>query len=156
KQFDPEPMVVAAKLLADARVDVIVWNGTSGGMQGLEADRRIVGAIEAATSTPATTGTLATIDAFKELGARRYGLVVPYTEALTSIVVGTFATAGFECVASTHESITVNWDFSLVPPAIVADRVRTVARSEPEAIAIFCTNLCGAPVVEALEAGLAV
>ena len=50
KQFDPEPMVVAAKLLADARVDVIVWNGTSGGMQGLEADRRIVGAIEAATS----------------------------------------------------------------------------------------------------------
>ena len=156
KQFEPGPMVTAAELLADARVDVIVWNGTSGGMEGLDADRKIVEAIEAATSTPATTGTLATIEAFSELGIGRYGLVVPYTAEITSRVVGTFASAGFECVASTHEGLTANWDFSQVSPSIIADRARSVSRAQPQGIAIFCTNLCGAPVVDLLEGELGV
>ncbi len=30
EQFDPAPVVAAAELLADARVDAICWNGTSG------------------------------------------------------------------------------------------------------------------------------
>jgi maleate isomerase len=156
RQFTPSVMVEAASLLADAKVDVIVWNGTSGGWEGLDADREIVAAVEAATSIPATTGTLATAEAFSTLGVERYALVVPYTEAITSAIKRTFATAGFECVAATNEGITVNWDFSQIPPELVAERARTVAKSRPQAIAIFCTNLCGAPVVRALETELGV
>jgi maleate isomerase len=151
RQFDLEPLLAAAQLLADAKVDVIVWNGTSGGWEGLDADREMVRAIESATSIPATTGTLATIDAFAELGVHRYGLVVPYVDEITTAIKGTFATAGFDCAAWANEGVSVNWEFSQITPEVIADRARTVARSRPDGIAIFCTNLCGAPVVDTLE-----
>lgn len=153
-QFDPETMVAAARLLADARVEVIVWNGTSGGWEGLDADREIVAAIEGATSIPTTTGTLATIDAFRELGVRRYGLVVPYDDATTARIKNTFASAGFECVASSNECITVNWNFAQIQPETIAGRARELAKAHPDAIAVFCTNLNGAPVADTLEAEL--
>ena len=38
-QFDITPFMDAARLLADARVDVIAWNGTSAGWLGFDADR---------------------------------------------------------------------------------------------------------------------
>ena len=41
-QFAVEPMLNAAGLLADARTDAILWNGTSGAWNGLEADEEIV------------------------------------------------------------------------------------------------------------------
>ena len=37
-QFDLAPVLDAARLLADARVDVIAWNGTSSAWLGLERD----------------------------------------------------------------------------------------------------------------------
>ena len=37
-QFEIGPMLAAAELLADAKVDVICWNGTSAGWLGLDAD----------------------------------------------------------------------------------------------------------------------
>ena len=50
-----EPMLDAAQLLADARVDVVVWNGTSGAWQGLDRDRLLVDRIRRDLGTPATT-----------------------------------------------------------------------------------------------------
>jgi maleate isomerase len=153
-QFTPAAMVSAASLLADAHVDVIVWNGTSGGWEGVERDREIVDAIEKETGIPATTGTLATIEALNALGVRRYGLVVPYIDEITAAIRSTFADSGLTCVAWTNEGVSVNWDFCLISPDLVATRCREVARAAPEAIVIFCTNLCGAPVVDQLEAEL--
>jgi maleate isomerase len=37
-QFELEPMLAAAELLADARVASICWNGTSAGWLGFESD----------------------------------------------------------------------------------------------------------------------
>ena len=44
-QFDPEPILAAADLLADARVAAILWNGTSGAWLGFDADERLSAAI---------------------------------------------------------------------------------------------------------------
>ena len=41
RQFDEQPMLQAAELLADAKVNAICWNGTSAGWLGLEADRAL-------------------------------------------------------------------------------------------------------------------
>jgi maleate isomerase len=155
-QFASEPMLEAARLLADARVDVIVWNGTSGGWEGVESDRRLVAAIEQELGTPATTGTLATLDALQALGARRYGLVVPYLDDITAAIRTTFAGEGFECVGATSERITANWDFATVTPSRIADRCRSLAAASPDAIVVFCTNLAGAAVVDELERDLGV
>jgi maleate isomerase len=154
EQFADAPMLEAARLLADAKVDVIVWNGTSGGWEGADRDRQLVHAIEDATKIPATTGTLATADALQAMNIKRYGLVVPYVDKITTSIRSTFASLGFECVASTNEGITDNWAFAQLPPALIAERCQTVAEKKPDGVLIFCTNLCGAPLVEELESQL--
>src|SRR5215212_9288289 len=68
-QFDPAPVVAAAELLADARVDSICWNGTSGAWLGLGGDRALCGAVTARTGVHATTATLALVEALRRLGA---------------------------------------------------------------------------------------
>ena len=40
-QFDDSKILAAAELLADAKVDVIGWSGTSSGWLGFDADRRL-------------------------------------------------------------------------------------------------------------------
>src|SRR5439155_4852552 len=48
-QFAVAAMLEAASLLADARVNAVLWSGTSGAWEGLDADRRLVTQIGAST-----------------------------------------------------------------------------------------------------------
>jgi maleate isomerase len=155
EQFALAPIIDAARLLADARVDAILWAGTSGAWLGVEEDRRLVREIRRETRIPATTATLSLLDAFASLGVRRYGLVVPYVEQVSAAIVRNMAAAGFECIARTSEGITDNWAFSAMPAALIAERIHEVARARPDAVAVLCTNLRGAQVAEALETELA-
>src|SRR3712207_4558947 len=102
EQFDPAPVAAAAELLSDARVDAICWNGTSGAWLGLDVDRALCGAVTARTGIPATTATLALMDALSRLGARRYGLVTPYLGQVQAGIVARWAEAGLECAAERH------------------------------------------------------
>ena len=156
RQFDLDPMLAAARLLADAAVDVIVWNGTSGAWEGLHRDRELVRAIEDETGIAATTATLALLEAFRLLSVRRFGLVVPYVDAITERIRATLEAEGFSCSAATGERITTNAAFAAVPAATIADRVRQLARGKPDAIAILCTNLHGAGLVDRLEEELGI
>ena len=58
-QFDNAPLLRAAELLADARVNVIAWNGTSTGWLGFDADEDLCRAITTATGIAACTSVLA-------------------------------------------------------------------------------------------------
>src|SRR5207248_1604339 len=64
-QFDREPILAAAELLADAQVDSITWSGTSGGWRGIADDEALCAAITARTGIPATTSTLALLEALR-------------------------------------------------------------------------------------------
>jgi len=151
-QFDLPNLVEAARLLADARVRVIAWNGTSGGWTGFDADRRLCEAITRELGVPATTSTLATAEAFAALGARRYALVTPYTEDVQSRIVANFAREGFDCAAEQHLDEGDNFAFSEFGEAAIEGMIRRVAGSGAEAVSIFCTNLRGARLAERLEA----
>lgn len=150
-QFDPAPLLAAAALLADARADVIAWNGTSGGWLGLESDRRLCAAITAATGVPATTSTLALIESFRARGFSRYALVTPYLDEVQTRIIATFAREGLTCVEERHLGDRGNFSFSEVSEARIGDLVREVAASAPQVITTYCTNFRGAPVAPALE-----
>ncbi len=150
-QFDPAPMLAAAGLLADARADVIAWNGTSGGWLGLAADRALCAAITEATGVPATTSTLALLAACRARGLTRYGLVTPYLDAIQEKIVATFAAEGLDCVAERHLGDKGNFSFSEVSEAAIAGLVAEVAAADPQVIVTFCTNLRGAPVAVPCE-----
>jgi maleate isomerase len=78
-QFDPAPMLAAASLLADAKVQAICWNGTSASWLGLDHDEALCAAIEQQTGVPATSASLATVALLRGAKVRRFGLVSPYT-----------------------------------------------------------------------------
>ena len=150
-QFDAEPVVQAARLLADAKVQVIAWNGTSGGWLGFAADRHLCTSITAATGVPATTSTLAMDEALKAVCAHRYGLVTPYLEDVQSRIVTNFEAQGYACAAECHLGRRDNFSFSEVSEADIECMVRKTAESQPDAIVIFCTNLRGARLASNLE-----
>jgi maleate isomerase len=150
--FQTETLVRAAELLADAGMDVIAWNGTSGAWQGLDADRELCAAILNVTGVPATTATLAQLAAFDVLGIRRYALAVPYLASVRDAIVRTYAEAGLQCCGSAHLGISTNVDFARVTPSQIHDLVRRADSSTAQAIAIVCTNLPSGWLVEDLEA----
>lgn len=151
-QFDPTPIIEAAGLLADARVDSIVWSGTSGGWRGIADDEALCAAISQATGVPATTSTLALLAALRLLGTRRLGLVTPYPADMHNAVVRTLTGEGLEVVASAYDGFTMsNWELSTMSPERIGAMVAEVATAGPGAITVFCTNLPAADQVEPWE-----
>ena len=55
EQFRAEAMLDAADLLTDEGVDAIVWTGTSGAWNGIDADREICERISERTGVPSST-----------------------------------------------------------------------------------------------------
>jgi maleate isomerase len=152
-QFDPGPVVEAALLLADARVDSIVWSGTSGGWRGITDDQALCAAISQATGVPATTSTLALLAALRLLGTRRLGLVTPYPADMHDAVARTLAGQGLEIAGSAAGGFTAsNWELSTMPPERIGAMVAEVAAAGPGAITVFCTNLAAADQAESWEA----
>jgi maleate isomerase len=156
RQFDDTEVLRAAELLADAKVDVIAWNGTSAGWLGFERDERLCERIFEVTGIKACTSVLAFREIFQLTGARRIGLVTPYIDEVQERIMATWGEAGFDCVAERHLGLQDNFSFARVSETEVADLARQVARENCDAIAIVCTNMRGAGAVEALEAELGI
>jgi maleate isomerase len=150
-QFDFPAILAAAELLAHARVDVIVWCGTSASWLGFERDEALCAAIAAATGIPACTSLLALNTLLARQGARRLGLVTPYIAAVRDDIVANYARAGIPVVAERHLGLTDNFSFAETTPAVLTHMIREVAAEAPDAIAIVCTNLAAAPLAAGLE-----
>jgi maleate isomerase len=155
-QFDLEPMLAAADLLADARVQTICWNGTSAGWMGFESDQRMCAAISARTGIPACSSVLALNEIFGLTGVERFGLVTPYLDEIQAPIIANYRAAGFACVAERHLGDRGNYSFSEYSEALLARMCREVAAARPDAITVFCTNLRAAPLVAALETELGI
>ena len=152
KQFDPSEILRAAQLLADAKVDVLAWNGTSSGWLGFEADERLCAMLTQTTEIPACTSVLALNEILAHTRVERLGLVTPYRADVQQLIVANYRAAGVECVAERHLGLQDNFSFSQVPAELLREMVLQVAEAKPQAIAIFCTNLRGAPLAGKLEA----
>lgn len=150
-QFDNGPQLQAADLLADARMDVIAWGGTSGSWVGLDSDRRLCVQITARNEIPATTSTLAVLAALHSLKASEFALVTPYLDEVQSAILTTFSGEGFTCVTELHLGDRGNFSFSEHSEAHIEAMVRDVARTKPEVIVIHCTNFLGARIAPKLE-----
>lgn len=152
RQFDPAPVLDAARLLADAHMDVIAWNGTSAGWLGFDSDERLCAAITAATGVPATSSILALNEALGRLGARTLGLVTPYTTDVQHKIMENYAAAGIKVVAERHLNDPGNYSFAQYEENEIADLVRDVAFHRPDAITTLCTNMRATALAAALEA----
>ncbi|TNC11472.1 Asp/Glu/hydantoin racemase [Methylobacterium terricola] len=155
-QFDETPILGAAALLADARVDAIAWNGTSAAWLGFPRDEGLCARITQETGIPASTAVLGFREAFTRAGIRRVGLVTPYTGDVQARIQANWGSAGFDCTAERHCNLSDNFSFAEVPEMEVAAMARAVAAEGAEAVAVVCTNMAGTALVEDLEAELGV
>jgi maleate isomerase len=155
-QFDDSKILAAAELLADAKVDVIGWSGTSSGWLGFDADRRLCERIRERTGIPATTAVLALNDLLALRKIVRIAFVTPYTDDVQQKIVANYRSIGIEAVAERHLGIRVNHDFALVEPETLATLMREVAEQRPGAITTFCTNLRAAPLAARIEGELGI
>ena len=157
-QFQTEPMLEAAALLAEAQVQSICWNGTSSGWLGFDTDRRLIADIEARTGIAACSCVLAINALFERFGARRVAFVSPYLPEIQDAIVANYRAEGFEVTGERHLDDPGNFSFATYEAGHIAEMCRVVAADRPDAIAVFCTNFRGtgiAPVVEA-ETGIPV
>jgi maleate isomerase len=155
-QFDDSKILDAARLLADARVDVICWSGTSASWLGFEKDQALCRRITEATGIPATTSVLALNELLAAQGARTLGLVSPYVEDVQRRIVDNYAGIGIDCVAERHLGLSVNFEFSEVQPDTLRRLLREVAQHRPDAMTLMCTNLHGAQLVGEMERELGI
>lgn len=155
-QFDDQHVLAAARLLADARVDVIGWSGTSAGWLGFDHDVTLCRRIEAETSIPATTSMLALNEILETHELTRFGLVTPYTADVQDRIIANYRAEGFEVLAEDHLGIRENFAFAEVTEEVLTAQVRRVAEAGAPAIVVACTNLCSAHLVPQWEAELGV
>ncbi len=150
-QFTIDRQLAAADLLADAKVDAIVWSGTSASWLGFEKDQELCAAIKERTGIVAGSAVLAINELFAAIGAKTFGLVSPYVSDIQEMIVKNYAQNDLECVAETHLNETRNFEFSMFSEDTVESAIRDVATSSPDAITIMCTNMQGARRASRLE-----
>jgi maleate isomerase len=150
-QFALENFIAAAKLLADAEVDVLAWNGSSGSWLGAEFEDTLCEEVEAATGIRMITTTNALFDAMMESGVKSYGLVAPYPDDMMTAITGTYEARGFPCDRSVALALTTTLEKDRVPPDTIRQLIRDCYRPEQDGIAVVCTNFRGAPLVDSLE-----
>lgn len=155
-QFDMAPILEAARLLADAHVDVIAWNGTSSGWLGFETDVALCRRIEQETGVRCCTSVLALNEIMEKTQRKRFGLVTPYLDDVQAAIVANYARSGFECVAERHLNRSVNFSFSEVEPSQIVQMAHEAAEARPQCLTTFCTNLRAAQLAPTLEAALGI
>ena len=155
-QFDDTEILRAAELLAHAKVDAIAWNGTSASWLGFDRDEHLCERIRAATGIAACTSVLAFREIFERSGVRRIGLVTPYLDEVQSKIMANWQASGFQCTAERHLRLQDNFSFAEVEEEEIAGLARAVAREGCDAIAIVCTHMRGAGLVERLEGELGI
>ncbi|KAF5577330.1 maleate isomerase [Fusarium pseudoanthophilum] len=145
-QFTLESMLEAAGLLADAKVDIIGWSGTSASWLGFSSDETLCQMIENTTGIPATSSVLAMRDILLNSMAPEIGLVTPYVTEVNASICENFAKEGLS-IAGTRSrcsGLTSNFDFAAVQEQELDEMVSQVVANGARVILIMCTNLAAA------------
>ena len=150
--YDFEDMLRAAELLSHASLDVIAWNGSKGGSIDFALDHELCRRIVDTTGAKTCTSTLAIDEAFRARGVKTFALVSPYKGAYQDRIIATFKRVGYDCIAEAHADLADNLSFARLPLDRIADMIRSVAPSRPQAIVTYCTNFPAAPLAAGIEA----
>ena len=150
-QFEMGEQLSAAQKLCDARVDAVVWGGTSSSWLGFERDEEYCKLIEQETGISVTTCVLEMNRKVASLGARRIAMVTPYTDDVHNRILDNYEGLGFPRPTGQNLGGIVSNDFASISPNTLEDMILNVAKGVPDVIMIMCTNLRGAGVAEDLS-----
>lgn len=144
----------AARLLGDAKPDLIGFHCTAVSTFAPESADNIRRRIEEASGLPAYATADGILAALSTLGARRVVLVTPYIQPVHDREIAFLASHGIEVVGGDHWGLNTNAEMGKVPPADILWRARAAMQSAKGAEACFvsCTAIRSGGIIEALEA----
>jgi maleate isomerase len=152
--YAAEGQLAAARLLAHAKPDVLVWNGSKGAGIGFAHDRALAEAMTRETGIRATTSMLGFDALLKARGIRRIGVVTPYGDTGHAKTLTCLAGEGYEVVADAHAGLTDNLSYASMPLDDISAMAHAVAAARPQVIVCLCTNMASAVLAAPLEAAL--
>jgi maleate isomerase len=142
----------AARLLAQAKVEVICYGCLAGGVvKGPGHDQEITRAITAATGIPGVTAATAVIDAFRALNITRLSVASPYEPWLNDKLNSYFMAFGVEVLALKGLGTQQHASFT---PEQNAELAAEVDRPDSQAIFISCSNFRTLEIIPLLERAL--
>ena len=147
-----EHVADAAKILAPAKPDVIIFNCTSGSfIKGFGYDQELIKKIKDATGIPATTTTTAVMEAFRALGIKKLCMATPYIDSVNEREKKFLEDNGFEVLKYKGLQILEGNEIANVEPYKMYQLARQVFQPEADGIFISCTALHVIDIIEKLE-----
>ncbi|HWA45701.1 MAG TPA: ectoine utilization protein EutA [Hypericibacter adhaerens] len=153
RKMQPALTAGAALILPGETLDAICYSCTSASVViGEEAVRAAINA--AKPGVPVVTPTAASAAALRALGARRIGILTPYTLETSRPLVRYFAREGFEIAAAACLGMEDDREMARIPPGALVDLARAATPADAEALFISCTALRAALAAAEIEAAI--
>lgn len=134
-----DDIVAAARLLADAKVDVIVFQATGVAMQmGEKGEARIMAEVSDATGTIALSATQAMVEALKALSLKKLVIVSPFDQKTNDHERAYLTALGFEVLHDVGLGLEAGDRSTGVTPDRWVETV--VANARPEAEGYFLSG----------------
>jgi maleate cis-trans isomerase len=148
-----ENLLEAAARFRTLDPEAVVWACTSGSfIVGRDGAERQVAALRAATGVPATSTSLAFVDALRAVGAKRVAVVATYPEPASRVLVSFLNAFGVTVASLQWLDALSGLDAALIAEERLADAVRHAAAARPDAVLIADTALPTMERIARLEA----
>lgn len=147
--------IKAALDVAAARVDVIVYGCTAGGvLEGTSRDREISEMITRETKIPAITTTTAMVKGLREVGIKKVSVASPFSEEVDEKLKLFLEGNGFQVMKleSLHQRDV--WEYARNAPFLIYHLGKKAFVQEADGVFIPCTQLRAIDIAEQLEKDL--
>ena len=149
-----EKIEEASSLLADAAVDLIVFNCTAVSTFDPSMGEQLSSRIADASGCPATATSDALLAAFKALRAKRIVLITPYIEEVNLREVEYLKHFGFEVLSQVGLGLLEGTSMAAVPPAKWLELARSYRDDSTDIYFLSCTAINVSSIIDTLEAEL--
>ncbi|MBJ7464405.1 MAG: maleate cis-trans isomerase [Mycolicibacterium sp.] len=141
-----------AAQLATARPDAVMWACTSGSFVfGAAGAADQVAAVAAAAGVPASSTSIAFVDALRFLGPRRVAVAASYPDDVAQHFVAFLSAGGAEVVSMGSHGIYTAAEVGTLEPAQVIEMVTAADHPDAEAVLVPDTAMHTLAIIERLE-----
>src|SRR6267142_6195481 len=141
----------ASKLLADAKVDVIVFHCTAVSTFAPDLAQGIRERIERATGITSFTTADAILAALSQLNAKRISLLTPYIDEVHARETAWLEANGVQAESGVNLGINTNTDMARLQPEEILGWARGNISGSADACFLSCTAIKSAAIIEPLE-----
>jgi maleate cis-trans isomerase len=150
-----ERLADGASELAAAQPDAVMWACTSGSFVfGPEGARNQASGVAAALGVPASSTSLAFVDALKALGVRRIAVAASYPEDVARHFVRFLTAGGAEVVSMGSHGIFTAAEVGTLETAQVIAMVKAADHPDAEAVLVPDTAMHTLAIIDELEAAI--